>query len=81
MNVPELVTSPNVELSGLSPLGEAGANPLLTTNEGATPLMAAAGVGIWRAGENPGNPEEALAAGKLAVAPAPSPSAVAMGMR
>jgi ankyrin repeat protein len=42
-----------------------GANPLLRTNENATPLMAAAGVG-YRQGESPGTEEEALAAVKLA---------------
>ena len=47
-------------------LVEQGANPKLTTEEGATPLMAAAGVGIWRVGENVGNNEEALEAVKLA---------------
>ena len=43
-----------------------GADPMLTTEEGATPLMAAAGVGIWRIGENVGTNEEALEAVKLA---------------
>lgn len=45
---------------------EHGANPKLTTDEGTTALMAAAGVGIWAPGENPGTEEEALAAVKLA---------------
>jgi ankyrin repeat protein len=43
-----------------------GADPLLTTEEGATPLMAAAGVG-YRQGESPGTEAEALEAVKLAV--------------
>jgi ankyrin repeat protein len=46
---------------------ETGANPALTTDRGTTPLMAAAGVGIWAPGENPGTHEEALAAVKLAL--------------
>jgi ankyrin repeat protein len=46
---------------------ENGANPALTTNRGTTPLMAAAGVGIWAPGENPGTHDEALAAVKLAL--------------
>ncbi len=44
-----------------------GANPALTTERGTTALMAAAGVGIWAPGENPGTHEEALAAVKLAL--------------
>ena len=47
-------------------LVELGADPALTTDEGVTPLMAAAGVGIWKIGENPGTNEEALAAVELA---------------
>ena len=46
-------------------LVEKGADPLLRTQENATPLMAAAGVG-YRQGESPGTEEEALAAVKLA---------------
>jgi mono/diheme cytochrome c family protein len=46
---------------------ETGADPALTTNHGTTALMAAAGVGIWAPGENPGTHEEALAAVKLAL--------------
>ena len=45
---------------------ERGANPKLNTEDGTTPLMAAAGVGIWAPGENPGTDEEALAAVTLA---------------
>ena len=47
-------------------LVELGADPSLTTDEGVTPLMAAAGVGIWKIGENPGTNEDALAAVELA---------------
>ena len=46
---------------------ENGANPALTTERGTTALMAAAGVGIWAPGENPGTHEEALGAVKLAL--------------
>jgi ankyrin repeat protein len=45
---------------------ELGADPSINTEKGTTALMAAAGVGIWAPGENPGTPEEALAAVKLA---------------
>lgn len=47
-------------------LVDLGADPAITTGEGVTPLMAAAGVGIWKIGENPGTNDEALAAVKLA---------------
>jgi ankyrin repeat protein len=64
---PFLLAAKAVDVDMMRALVDAGADPLIPTIEGATPLMAAAGVGIWRAGENPGTPEEALAAGKLAV--------------
>lgn len=49
-------------------LASNGANPLLPAVEGVTPLMAAAGVGIYKLGLNPGTNEEALAAFKVALA-------------
>ncbi len=42
-----------------------GADAKITTDEGATPLMAAAGVGIWQVGESAGTNEEAFEAVKL----------------
>jgi len=42
------------------------ADPSLKTAEGATPLMAAAGVGIWHTGESAGSNAEAFEAVKLA---------------
>jgi ankyrin repeat protein len=42
-----------------------GADASIATIEGATPLMAAAGVGIWQVGENAGTNEEAFAAVKI----------------
>lgn len=44
---------------------EHGADASITTEEGATPLMAAAGVGIWHVGESAGTNEEAFEAVKL----------------
>jgi ankyrin repeat protein len=44
---------------------EYGADPAITTEEGATPMMAAAGVGIWQTGESAGTNEEAFEAVKL----------------
>jgi uncharacterized protein len=42
-----------------------GADASIATAEGATPLMAAAGVGIWQVGENAGTNEEAFEAVKI----------------
>ena len=47
-------------------LAEHGADPLIKTEDGATALAAAAGVGIWNVGESAGTNEEALEAVKLA---------------
>jgi ankyrin repeat protein len=44
-----------------------GADPSVPTAEGATPLMAAAGVGIWQVGESAGSNEEAFDAVKMCV--------------
>jgi len=44
---------------------EHGADPSIKTDEGATPLMAAAGVGIWQLGESAGTNEDAFEAVKL----------------
>ena len=44
-----------------------GADPSITTEEGATPLMAAAGVGIWQVGESAGSNEEAFEAVKICI--------------
>lgn len=48
-------------------LVELGADPLLPNEDGTTPLMVAAGVGIWAVGESPGTNEEALEAVKYAL--------------
>ena len=42
-----------------------GADPLLPNEDGTTPLMVAAGVGMHNLGENPGTPEEVVAAVRL----------------
>ncbi|HLQ79202.1 MAG TPA: ankyrin repeat domain-containing protein, partial [Terriglobia bacterium] len=48
-------------------LVELGADPLLTNDDGTTPLMVAAGVGTSSPGEDPGTEPEVLEAVKLAV--------------
>jgi ankyrin repeat protein len=63
---PFLLAAKSVDLPLMRLLLELGADPRITTEDGTTALMAAAGVGIWAPGENPGTDEEALAAVKLA---------------
>lgn len=62
---PFLLAAKSNDVPLMRVLLESGADPGITTNNGTTPLMAAAGVGIWAPGENPGTHEEALAAVKL----------------
>jgi len=49
-------------------LAALGADPLLTNEDGTTPLMAAAGLGVYSPGEDPGTEPEAIDAVKVAVA-------------
>jgi ankyrin repeat protein len=63
---PFLLAAKADDLPLMRALLDCGADARLTTNNGTTPLMAAAGVGIWAPGENPGTHEEALAAVRLA---------------
>jgi ankyrin repeat protein len=48
-------------------LADLGADPLLTNEDGTTPLMAAAGLGVHSPGEDPGTEREALEAVKVAL--------------
>lgn len=61
-----LLAAKACDLPLMRTLLELGADASITTENGTTALMAAAGVGIWAPGENPGTPEEALAAVALA---------------
>jgi uncharacterized protein len=63
---PFLLAAKSDDVALMRVLLELGADPKITTDKGTTALMAAAGVGIWAPGENPGTHEEALAAVKLA---------------
>jgi ankyrin repeat protein len=65
-STPFLLAAKSADVPLMRLLLEHGADPKLTTEDGTTALMAAAGVGIWAPGENPGTEEEALAAVKLA---------------
>jgi len=62
---PFLLASKAVDVPLMRALLDAGADPKLANADGTTPLMVAAGVGIWAPGESPGTEEEALAAVKL----------------
>ena len=63
---PFLLAAKAADVEMMQLLADHGADPALTTDLGTTPLMAAAGVGIWKIGENPGTNQEALAAVTLA---------------
>jgi ankyrin repeat protein len=59
---PFLLAAKAVDLPLMRALLEQGADPKLGNDDGTTPLMVAAGVGIWAPGESPGTEEEAIAA-------------------
>ena len=59
---PFLLAAKAADVEMMRLLVDMGADPNLTTDNGATPMMAAAGVGIWKIGENPGTNDEALEA-------------------
>ena len=61
-----LLSAKSCDLPLMRVLLEQGADPAIPTENGTTALAAAAGVGIWAPGENPGTHEECLAAVKLA---------------
>jgi uncharacterized protein len=65
-STPFLLAAKSDDVPLMRVLIECGADARLATNNGTTPLMAAAGVGIWAPGENPGTHEEALAAVRIA---------------
>jgi ankyrin repeat protein len=65
---PFVLAAKSCDLPLMNTLLEVGADASLTTNAGTTALMAAAGVGIWAPGENPGTYAECLAAMELALA-------------
>jgi ankyrin repeat protein len=61
-----LLAAKSCDLPLMRVLLEQGADASIATDNGTTALMAAAGVGIWAPGENPGTHEECLAAARLA---------------
>jgi ankyrin repeat protein len=62
---PFLLAAKAVDVELMELLVQLGADPLLSNEDGTTPLMVAAGVGIWAVGESPGTNAEALDAVKL----------------
>ena len=66
-STPFLLAAKAADVDMMRLLVELGADPLLPNEDGTTPLMVAAGVGIWAVGESPGTNEEALEAVKYAL--------------
>lgn len=64
---PFLLAAKTVDLPLMQALLDAGADPSVTTADGTTPLMAAAGVGAKSVGEHPGTEAEVLAAVRMLV--------------
>ena len=67
-STPFLLAAKAADVEMMRLLVELGADPLLPNEDGTTPLMVAAGVGIWAVGESPGTNEEALDAVRYALA-------------
>ena len=63
---PFLMAAKSADVPLMRVLLDLGADPKLTTTEGASAIMVAAGVGVYGPGESPGTHEEALEAVKLA---------------
>ena len=66
-STPFLLAAKAADVEMMRLLVELGADPLLPNEDGTTPLMVAAGVGIWAVGESPGTNEEALEAVEYAL--------------
>ncbi len=66
-STPFLLAAKAADVEMMRLLVELGADPLLPNEDGTTPLMVAAGVGIWAVGESPGTNAEALDAIRYAL--------------
>jgi ankyrin repeat protein len=62
---PFFLAAKSVDVPLMRTLVELGADPFLGNIEGDTPLMVAAGVGVYSQGESPGSPEESADAVKM----------------
>ena len=67
-STPFLLAAKAADVEMMRLLVELGADPFLPNEDGTTPLMVAAGVGIWAVGESPGTNAEALGATQYALA-------------
>ena len=67
-STPFLLAAKAADVDMMRLLVELGADPFLPNEDGTTPLMVAAGVGIWAVGESPGTNAEALGATQYALA-------------
>ena len=73
---PFLLATKAVDRELMRLLLELGADPMLSNEDDTTPLLVAAGVGIWSSSESPGSAEEALDAVKLTLSLGHSVTAV-----
>jgi ankyrin repeat protein len=71
-----LLAAQGVDVSLMRALQEAGADPRLANDEGTTPLMTAAGIGLFSVGQSPGSPDEVTEAVKLCLALGGDPAVV-----
>ena len=62
---PFFLAAKSVDVPLMQTLLELGADPFVPNVEGDTPLMVAAGVGVYSQGESPGEPEESAEAVKM----------------
>jgi hypothetical protein len=62
---PFFLAAKSVDVPLMEVLLELGADPFIANVDGDTPLMVAAGVGVYSQGESPGQPEESADAVKL----------------
>ena len=73
---PFLLAAKAVDLELMRLLLDLGADPRLANEDGTTPLLVAAGVGIWSSSESPGSAAEALEAVELLIGLGDSATAV-----
>ena len=66
-STPFLLAAKAADIEMMRLLVDLGADPQLPNEDGTTPLMVAAGVGIWAVGESPGTNDQALEAVQYAL--------------
>ncbi len=73
---PLFLAAHRVDVDLIRLLLRSGADPLLPNEDGTTPLMAAAGVGLYNPGENPGTAEESAEAVRLCLEAGGDPATI-----